>query len=110
MAQAKFDGKDYVEKLIAEGPVVMISKSYCPFCKKAYQILKKYTQDIIKKEIDIDLGDDAQAVQDYCKQLTGASSVPRVFIDGKSIGGCDDTQALDKQNKLKPLIEAATKK
>ena len=110
MAAEAFSAKDYVETTIKEGPVVMISKSYCPFCKKAYQILLKHKKDIIKKEIDVDFNEqNMQAIQDYCKQLTGASSVPRVFIGGKSIGGCDDTEKLEKQNKLKPLIEAAEK-
>lgn len=110
-AKATFDAKDYVEKTIKEGPIVMISKSYCPYCKKAAQILGKYNTDIIKKEIDKDFNDkDMEAIQSYCKQKTGGSSVPRVFIDGKFIGGCDDTEALDKQDKLKPLIEAAISK
>ena len=31
--------------------------------------------------------------QAYMKQLTGASSVPRVFIGGSCIGGGDETSA-----------------
>jgi len=103
---APFDGKVYVETAIAEGQVVMISKSFCPFCKTAHEVLSKYTKDVIKKEIDLECNEEQMAaVQSYCKQLTGASSVPRVFINKKCIGGCDDTQALDKEGKLKALIE-----
>mmetsp|Transcript_9055 Transcript_9055/g.8141 ORF Transcript_9055/g.8141 Transcript_9055/m.8141 type:complete len:115 (-) Transcript_9055:33-377(-) len=110
-AKPKFSAKEYVDTTIKEGPVVMISKSYCPYCKKAYQILTKYKKDVIKKEIDVDFNEqDMNAIQQYCKELTGGSSVPRVFIDGKFIGGCDDTEKLDKQNKLKPAITAAEKK
>eukprot|EP00486_Rosalina_sp_Unknown_P004176 CAMPEP_0201576300 /NCGR_PEP_ID=MMETSP0190_2-20130828/22044_1 /ASSEMBLY_ACC=CAM_ASM_000263 /TAXON_ID=37353 /ORGANISM="Rosalina sp." /LENGTH=217 /DNA_ID=CAMNT_0048007011 /DNA_START=331 /DNA_END=984 /DNA_ORIENTATION=- len=106
-----FDAKEYVESTISSGAIVMISKSFCPFCKKAFEILSKYNKDIIKKEIDIDFNEeDMKAIQDYLKGTTGASSVPRVFIDGKFIGGCDDTEKLDKEEKLKPLIEAATTK
>ena len=39
------------------------------------------------------------------KEITGASSVPRVFIGGKCIGGGDDTEALDKAAQLRPLLE-----
>ena len=103
----KFSAKEYVDSTIKEGRVVMISKSYCPYCKKAYHILTKYRKDIIKKEIDTDFNQsDRTAIQQYCKEITGGSSVPRVFIDGKFIGGCDDIEKLDKQNKLRPLIEA----
>ncbi len=107
----QFDAKQYVEGVISSGAVVMISKSFCPFCKKAYEILSKYNKDIIKKEIDIDFGEeDMTAIQEYCKEKTGASSVPRVFIGGEFIGGCDDTEKLDKEDKLKSLIEAALNK
>jgi glutaredoxin 3 len=33
--------------------------------------------------------------------------VPRVFIGGKFIGGGDDTARMDKENKLKPMLENA---
>ena len=34
-----------------------------------------------------------QLLQAYMKQLTGASSVPRVFIGGSCIGGGDETSS-----------------
>ncbi len=45
-----------------------------------------------------------EAIQSYMKQLTGASSVPRVFVGGKVLGGNDDTQASHKAGKLETLI------
>eukprot|EP01083_Nonionella_stella_P129251 392114_1 len=111
MAQAvQFDAKTVVDELIASGAVVMIAKSWCGYCKKAFAILSKYTKDIVRKDIDKDFSEDEMAaIQAYYKTLTGASSVPRVFIGGKFIGGCDDTTGLDQAGKLKPLIEAALK-
>mmetsp|Transcript_52339 Transcript_52339/g.86636 ORF Transcript_52339/g.86636 Transcript_52339/m.86636 type:complete len:366 (+) Transcript_52339:412-1509(+) len=106
-ANAPFDAASFVEELVQSARVVMISKSYCPFCTKAASVLMKYDADLIKKEIDIDLKEEqANAVQAYLKQKTGASSVPRVFIHGTFIGGCDDTQQLDRDDKLKAMIEA----
>ena len=35
------------------------------------------------------------------------TKVPRVFINGKCIGGGDDTERLDRDNKLKPMLEQA---
>ena len=32
-------------------------------------------------------------IQDYLGQMTGARSVPRVFVNGKFYGGGDDTAA-----------------
>ena len=35
-------GKEFADAKIASKKVVVISKSYCPFCKKAKQVLAKY--------------------------------------------------------------------
>ena len=32
--------------------------------------------------------------------------VPRVFVNGKSVGGCDDTRAAHKSGQLRKMIEA----
>lgn len=32
--------------------------------------------------------------------------VPRVFINGKCIGGGDDTARLDKDNRLEPMLKS----
>lgn len=46
---------------------------------------------------------------DLCQQIlgkiTGRTTVPRVFIGGKSVGGCDDVHALHAKDKLKPLLK-----
>eukprot|EP00483_Globobulimina_turgida_P007208 UN07222 len=108
---SQFDAKDVVETAIAEGPVVMIAKSFCGYCNRAYGILGKYYGDVIRKDIDSEYNDDeGEAIQDYCKAITGGRSVPRVFINAVFIGGCDDTAKLDSQKKLKGLIEAAISK
>jgi glutaredoxin 3 len=41
------------------------------------------------------------------KQLTGASSVPRVFIGGQCIGGGDETSAAHKSGKLEGMLQEA---
>ena len=53
-----------IEKKIAEKPVFVISKSYCPFCNKAKQVLNKYK---IKPEnieiMEIDNDQDCNEIQ-----------------------------------------------
>eukprot|EP01083_Nonionella_stella_P093175 260984_1 len=105
-----FNAKEYVNKTISSGSIVVISKSECPDCKEALTILQKYSENIIKKDIDLDFEEsNVQQIRNYCKELTGDSSVPRVFIDGKFIGGSDDIKGLDEKGELKTLIENATK-
>ena len=55
--------------------------------------------------IEIEKRPDCSEIQSYLREITGASSVPRVFIGGKCIGGGDDTEALDRTGQLRPLLE-----
>ena len=43
-------------------------------------------------------------IQDYLYRLTGTRTVPRIFINKKLIGGCDEIEKLNKDGKLKKLI------
>lgn len=98
--------KTFVDSLIVEKKVVVFSKSYCPYCTKAKKVLDKYP--IISGQyivIEIENRDDCSHIQNYLKQLTGASSVPRVFINGQFVGGGDDTQRLDSNGELSKRLE-----
>lgn len=37
--------------------------------------------------------------------MTGAETVPRVFLDGKCIGGGDDTEKLEKSGELEKKLK-----
>jgi len=43
--------------------------------------------------IDTTTRSDKAAMLRGLKLVTGASTVPQVFVGGKSVGGCDDTLA-----------------
>lgn len=64
--------------------VTVFTKPSCPFCVKAKQAL--IDADIQYEEIV--LGKDATTVS--LRAITGASTVPQVFIGGKHIGGSED--------------------
>ena len=86
-------GKELLDDSIKNKAVFVVSKSYCPYCKKTKEILKKYkiNSDVFKW-LDIDKLDDEEKIQKYMMKLTGARSVPRVFIGGKFFGGGDQTE------------------
>ena len=99
--------KSELDNLIKEKKVVVISKSYCPYCKKAKQVLAKYNIPAECIEIrEIDSDPNGEEIQNYMRALTGARSVPRVFIGGKCIGGGDETQALHNKGQLEPLLKS----
>ena len=64
-------GKAFVDECLQNHKVVVISKSYCPFCVKAKNVLAKYEIDDIVIE-EIENREDMDEIQDYCKKITGA--------------------------------------
>ena len=64
---------DQIEKKIGEKPVFVISKSYCPFCNKAKQVLRKYNikpENIEIMEIDNDEDEDCNEIQVSLKLMS----------------------------------------
>jgi len=102
-----------IENLIALNPVVIISKNGCPFCSKAQDAIKKAGG---SPSVVCDLNLDelrpqvAQEIQDIMQDMTGARTVPRVFIGRKFIGGGDDIVAKAKSDELATLISEAKAK
>merc|ERR1711963_268976 len=104
----KMSVKAQMDQLIKEYPVFVISKSYCPFCTMAKNALKNHAIPGDKiKVMEIENNEDCGEIQDYMSQLTGARSVPRVFIGGECIGGGSETKALHQSGELEKRIEAA---
>ncbi|CAH0474000.1 unnamed protein product [Peronospora belbahrii] len=95
--------KETVEAKIAASPVVVYSKSYCQYCTKTKALL---TQLGAKYEVvELDQISDGSELQDALEQITGQSTVPNVFIGGKSFGGNSDVNSLHKAGNLVPLLE-----
>ena len=96
-----------VKSLIESNPVVVFSKSYCPYCDKAKSALNAINA---KYELlELDQRSDGSQIQSYLYTLTGQRTVPNVFVGGKSIGGGDDTVRLKQSGELKTLYDAAQK-
>ncbi|KAI9138007.1 thioredoxin-like protein [Paraphysoderma sedebokerense] len=92
-----------VNALIKENFVIVFSKSYCPYCTRAKQILQQLGKQF--KVIELDNEGNGAAIQSYLAQLTGQRTVPNIFIKGEHIGGCDDLQSLQRQGKLAGLLK-----
>ncbi len=50
---------------------------------------------------------DGDAIMDYLQTLTGARTVPRVFIGQKFVGGGTEVRTLKENNQLVPMLKAA---
>ncbi len=73
---------------------------YCPFCIRAKSLLNKKNIKFIEYKID---GDES-AREKMSQRANGKRSLPQIFIDNNSIGGCDDLYSLEEDNKLDTLI------
>merc|ERR1712062_338024 len=81
-----------VDKFIKSNKVAIISKQGCPFCSMAINSFHQIKQ---KPAVwDITLEPKQQEIQSYCHKLTGARSVPRVWINQQIIGGGSEVASL----------------
>ncbi|TBU34464.1 glutaredoxin [Dichomitus squalens] len=99
--------KDLVENSIAENKIVIFSKTWCPYCKRAKALLTSKFPDVQTKIVELDELDEGSAVQDYLEEKTSQRSVPNIFINQKHVGGCDTVVGLDSQGKLASLVSAS---
>ncbi|XP_033752384.1 glutaredoxin-2, mitochondrial-like [Pecten maximus] len=92
----------YIQQTVKDNCVVIFSKSYCPYCDDAEKIFKRLNVGATKIELD-DRRDGAK-IQNILGHMTGAFTVPRVFVNGSCIGGASETTQLLKNGKLQQLI------
>ncbi|MED6294418.1 hypothetical protein CHARACLAT_020878 [Characodon lateralis] len=92
-----------VQEMVSENCVVIFSKSTCPYCRMAKNVFNEIGANY--KVIELDQHNDGKRLQEALAQMTGARTVPRVFVNGSCIGGGSDTKQLHQQGKLLPLIE-----
>jgi glutaredoxin len=90
-----------VANLYARDLVIIFSKSYCPYSKRAKGILlEKYAITPEPFVVELDEHPIGSNLQDYLLKKTGRRTVPNILINGVSIGGADDIVALDNEDKL----------
>eukprot|EP00873_Tetraselmis_striata_P020961 jgi/Tetstr1/441225/TSEL_029481.t1 len=98
-----------MEDMITEknnaNPVMVYSKTYCPFCMEVKSLFSKLGVDATVVELD-SLAD-GNEVQGALSSVSGSSTVPQVFIGGEFLGGCDDTMSAHRSGKLMTMLEGA---
>ncbi|XP_060169494.1 glutaredoxin-C4 [Lycium barbarum] len=102
------DSSSFVRKTISSHSIVIFSKSYCPYCRKAKAVFKELKQK--PYVIELDERDDGWSIQDALSEMVGRRTVPQVFINGKHIGGSDDTVDAYENGELAKLLGVNAKK
>ncbi|KAG1871239.1 hypothetical protein DFJ58DRAFT_762942 [Suillus subalutaceus] len=101
------DWKSHMRRLKEEYPLIVLSKSYCPFSRKAKKLLESYNLSPPPKIIEVDLRDDWDFIKIILTRLTEHSTFPNIILNGQGLGGNDELQTLRAQGKLKKMFENA---
>ena len=87
---------------LAVPPIVIYTKSSCPYCHAAKDLLRAKGAKYEEISVDGDrAGQAAMAVK-----AGGRSSVPQIFIGATHVGGCDDLHDLEAEGRLDALLAA----
>ncbi|KAL2159246.1 hypothetical protein VTH06DRAFT_2680 [Thermothelomyces fergusii] len=94
-----------LNSILKRSPVIIFSKSYCPFSKMAKGILlEKYIIEPTPFVVELDQHPLGARIQATLGEMTGRRTVPNVMIYGQSIGGGDEISALDREKVLAEKI------
>ena len=80
--------------------IIMYTGPSCAFCDAAKRLLLRNNATF--KEIDI--GSEDGLRDEMIKKANGRRTVPQIFIDDYHVGGYEELRELEKQNKLKELL------
>jgi glutaredoxin 3 len=80
--------------------VTMYTKTYCPYSKRARELMRSKGVPFD----DIDVTEDETRFAEMVERSQGGTTVPQVFIEGRHIGGSDDLAELDERGELDTLL------
>lgn len=80
--------------------IIIYTKEVCPYCVRAKALLQRKN----KTFTEIKVTDD-KIKEEMVAKSGGRMTVPQIFINDKSIGGCDDLYALDAKGELDELLK-----
>lgn len=75
-----WNGHEWLQAAIKSNPILVYSKSYCPYCRRAKALLASIPKKIAEPKIfELDLmGQEGVETQAYLAKLTGQGTVPNV--------------------------------
>jgi glutaredoxin 3 len=100
---------DFVTKEIDSHKVVIFSKTYCPYCSAAKDLLLNQVKAEGAQVYELDTMDNGADIQAALLELTGQRTVPNIFINQQHIGGNDSVQSAYRSGKLQELLNQPSK-
>ena len=99
------EAASFVEKVVSEHKVAVFSKTTCGYCESVKRLFGELG--VEPHYVELNQRSDEVLLKQVLVERTGSRSVPRVFIGGQFIGGCDETRALHRQGGLVERLKAA---
>jgi glutaredoxin 3 len=80
--------------------IEIYTQARCPYCVRALRLLD--AKGVQYREIDAPYGTPER--EEARRRSGGRTTVPQIFIDGRSIGGSDELLALEQTGKLDTML------
>jgi glutaredoxin 3 len=84
-------------------PVKVYTQQWCGYCTAAERLLRQ--KGVAFETIDCSVD---RAKRKWLVEVTGRTTVPQIFIDGRSIGGYDELRALERRGELDKLLAGSS--
>jgi cysteine synthase A len=104
------EAKAYVERAIAESPVVLFALEWCEFCwsvRKLFAALDVPYRAVELDSVAMQDGELGLRVRRALAQRVGPTTIPQLFIGGEWIGGCSETFEAHEKGELASKLKAA---
>ncbi|EKM61480.1 uncharacterized protein PHACADRAFT_248123, partial [Phanerochaete carnosa HHB-10118-sp] len=92
---------------ISDNTITIFSKTWCPYCKRAKNLIASEFPDAKTQILELDELEEGSEMQGYLYDKTHQRSVPNIFIKQKHVGGCDKVVELHSQGQLAGLVVGA---
>uniref|UniRef100_A0A1D1ZB56 Monothiol glutaredoxin-S6 n=1 Tax=Anthurium amnicola TaxID=1678845 RepID=A0A1D1ZB56_9ARAE len=92
----------FVQNAVYSNKIAIFSKSYCPYSLRAKRVFGELHEKPFV--VELDLRDDGREIQNVLLDLVGQHTVPQVFVNGKHVGGSDDTLNALASGQLQKLL------
>ena len=96
-----------LEAEIKASPIVIYSKSFCPFCVQTKELFKALEVDPAPHIHELDKMSDGGQRQRVLAAISGQSTVPNIFINGEHFGGNTDLCHAAQDGELADLLDEA---
>ncbi|AGO12371.1 AaceriAER017Cp [[Ashbya] aceris (nom. inval.)] len=100
-APVQFDPAKVYTQILSMSPMVVFSKSSCPYSLRLKELLaKNYEFSPEYYVVELDKHKNGAELQKYIAKTTGRSTVPNLVLNGVTRGGCDTIVDLHKTGEL----------